>query len=1176
MEEVPAADGSDPLRVSGCELHRGPGAGPVPEPATPSSSPSSPCASGPPRPHSPPGSPCASRPPRPHSPPGSAVSAVSALQSKVKALSERRAAGRDRDDRGPAGQTPAPLSAASGQPQAVKRAPPAVLGSPAAGKWQSSSSDEEAELHVQARGYLANFPPPGDAEARGEVGGGDGCEAGPVAGLASLPRELGEGASLENLSDLGCSLPEEPPCAKPWAPPKGFWKSARPETLLLNGDGPSAGERPPGGPPAGTGAQRRAWTASGKGARREIQRSDSLEGHLRSCVQTEAGLAAPLGGLWRADSWESVCSSGSSLSLAERVEMNRGILKQMLSSPRSKYLEGEHQAEDTAEFSGRGSMAPNDSDWDSGISLQGSENSQRCDSRAFVLSDDLPLSPRHEQAKRLLERARMKARSYPVKADHTILPIQRDNPEPSSRAGLPLRRAPLMGREGVAAVSGNLSDSSSGDSACGPRRRHGQSPTRVRFEDESEKDAEVRYLERLRQRRRAGERAQGPLVSKPNLSSYVNGRKEGETGAAAEANRASECTALWNKKTRRNQERGAVNGGTHNKAAPQEAAGRKCNSCGTVLEGASASHFSLNSNCHPTQTACEHNSQEKTVPVWVAPDLPDRTVRTERIKETYIGEVDGAGERDSGTENAGGGSAGERASTLGKLKRRSRKGDGRQEAGLGPYARMAAAGSCHGAPSPPEASARRPRRAAGALPPNPYASEGSGRRPASPAADGAPAPPFVEVSGHLPVKDTPPNALPIKSALKSGPKNRPSGQRVVKLVPSPEYRLIHLDGLEEPCSPEPSLPPGAAPEQPADPEALRQSLEERLCAALSYREDGPSLLKPCPPELSITSAGPAPCIRPSSLKYSPARGLCDYEVTDPWDPATEETVVGQYHQVNGELCLESVNVCSAPARGPMRAEHLREDSSDLTHGAESHKRVVFEGFDQRESKPKLSLRRFFSAMGLNSMGKHSKGRSSSMEQLSFSPKSSPASPNPTHKHYGQLKKAPSLQSLRMGSPFAQLRKASSVQNLQVPKKKGDRSSAYMPGDQPCSPAYSRGLQRALSVEDVGSPSAVRSVGRVSQAFPDGTLLLELRRPPNGPFGFLISRGKGRPDSGVYVEEMGDSSTQKLYAGLLGVGDEILEVSGEKVAGLSLDQVTRIMTQDCSTSIRVLRHRQAQR
>ncbi|XP_071019227.1 rho GTPase-activating protein syd-1-like [Oncorhynchus clarkii lewisi] len=112
----------------------------------------------------------------------------------------------------------------------------------------------------------------------------------------------------------------------------------------------------------------------------------------------------------------------------------------------------------------------------------------------------------------------------------------------------------------------------------------------------------------------------------------------------------------------------------------------------------------------------------------------------------------------------------------------------------------------------------------------------------------------------------------------------------------------------------------------------------------------------------------------------------------------------------------------------------------------------------------------------------------------------------------------------------------------------------------------------LSVEDVSSPSGVRSMRRVAQAFPDGTLLLELSRPPKGPFGFLISRGKGRPDSGVYVEEMGDSSTVKMYGGLLGVGDELLEVNCEKVAGLSLDLVTRLLTQENIASVRVLRHR----
>lgn len=43
----------------------------------------------------------------------------------------------------------------------------------------------------------------------------------------------------------------------------------------------------------------------------------------------------------------------------------------------------------------------------------------------------------------------------------------------------------------------------------------------------------------------------------------------------------------------------------------------------------------------------------------------------------------------------------------------------------------------------------------------------------------------------------------------------------------------------------------------------------------------------------------------------------------------------------------------------------------------------------------------------------------------------------------------------------------------------------------------------------------------------------------------------------------DSSTKMKYAGLLAIGDEILEVNGEKVASLSLDQVTHLLTRNTS-------------
>ncbi|KAG9343185.1 hypothetical protein JZ751_014164 [Albula glossodonta] len=235
------------------------------------------------------------------------------------------------------------------------------------------------------------------------------------------------------------------------------------------------------------------------------------------------------------------------------------------------------------------------------------------------------------------------------------------------------------------------------------------------------------------------------------------------------------------------------------------------------------------------------------------------------------------------------------------------------------------------------------------------------------------------------------------------------------------------------------------------------------------------------------------------------------------------------------------------------------------------RRFLLEGPDPREARPKLSLRRFFSAIGLTSTGWLRPGRSSSVERLNSTYQQSPV-PSPSSGHHGRLKKTPSLQSLGQRPPLIVLRRSSSVQDLPLQVKE-ELEALYRQAASPQSPTH-RGLQQALSVENVGRPSGVRPVGRVAQVYHDGTVLLELNRPPSGPFGFVIYRPNGRTDSGVYVELMQDGG--KLYAGLLSVGDEILEVNGKKVCGLSLDQVTRLMTQDSIAYIRVLPHRRAQR
>nr|XP_040039256.1 uncharacterized protein si:dkey-121a11.3 isoform X2 [Gasterosteus aculeatus aculeatus] len=213
----------------------------------------------------------------------------------------------------------------------------------------------------------------------------------------------------------------------------------------------------------------------------------------------------------------------------------------------------------------------------------------------------------------------------------------------------------------------------------------------------------------------------------------------------------------------------------------------------------------------------------------------------------------------------------------------------------------------------------------------------------------------------------------------------------------------------------------------------------------------------------------------------------------------------------------------------------------------------------RNQPSRLSLRRLFSNVGL------SRTRAGSLDRLASRPDPSASSPTPPvpKKSPGLLKKTPSAAH---GSPFSQLRKSLSVESfaLEQKKKKTDRSADYRP-------AADQLVQRCLSVEDVSRPSLVRSIGRVLDVCSDGTFLLEVIRPKSQMYGFIISRGRGRPDSGVYVEDMVDSSTKKLYAGLLAVGDEILEVNGEKVACLSLDQVTHMLTESPSATIRLLRH-----
>ncbi|XP_029309170.1 LOW QUALITY PROTEIN: uncharacterized protein LOC115022341 [Cottoperca gobio] len=1088
-------------------------------------------------------------------------SAVHALQTKVKTLTQRRTKGRDREKERERLDTEVLVSSPAGQisskvllRQRPKGKAQIFLPAPS---WRSgaaknlSSSDEEEEVEVQVS-FQIHSPP---AESRGEQVFQEGEKTederserneDQVSFLTGL-YGLGEGTSLESLlSDHSSSSKDEPSHPPPlpglssllantsasttssipsftsststrhWAPPRGFWKVARPETLLLNGVGSN---NTPSTLPlknhnqteAVAEPQRKSKPNAGSvvdasEASSEFKHSDSIECYLDRCEQKELDAGYLAKGLCSSDSWESTSSQSGVLSADETLKVKqRAYIK--LRERQQNYREGREQSEgENADYYGdrtcrmdckvEGAHGVLDSS-DSAIFAQELEPYLR----SLVISDELPLSPRHEQAKLLLERARLKARSNHIKGDRpcrrshsdqrsTIKKQQIESPSPT-----PVPKA-VQTKEDHAAqtVSGTLlipnqRDISPGDQS-GRSRRYGCSPTRVRFEDESEKEAESRYLDRVRQRNRPGMPKSKSKESNTDSSSSGSERSRSHRSVSMPPSQKKEVVGVSGEPTTVIKEIIVLV--------------KKCEACGSVVrEPQPVSSPSDPKNTEPQQP---ENPREKAIPRWVPHNKPEASTRPKApLTVTFAGAFVLGENKESST--------GWKSSGFGKLRRRSRKGESRLESGNGPYG-----------PSWAQRRNSNPRnrvnlsRAVSFAPDSPVAVE----------------PHLLEASG---LRESPPPTLPIKSALKSSSRNRSAaGQSTV------QFQISSNQGGE-----------GGSQHS-----ALLDSQEARGQGAVALTQGTPA------------TSNPVPCIRPSTLRYSAA-----IPAVELWDATPDGA--GMSDAGPGPECRPALRGLAMSRAEDLRAELLRAEHLK----AEAIWEENCDGSRKTDGRPKLFLRRFFSSIGLNSVGRLVKGgRSSSMEQLSIAPapRVSSASSSPTRRPQPSMRmqRTPSLQTLHTVLPLAQLRKASSVQSLE---RRTERSTILGEVQIPYGLASSPQLEfhRALSAEDVLASRIARPVGRVTQAFPDGTLLLELVRPPNGPFGFVISRGKGRPDTGVYVEKVGDGGGgEGPYIGLLGIGDEILQVNGEAVAGLSLDHVTRLMTRESTASLRIMPARRIQR
>nr|XP_019589472.1 PREDICTED: uncharacterized protein KIAA1614 homolog isoform X2 [Rhinolophus sinicus] len=1032
----------------------------------------------------------------------------------------------------------------------------------------------------------------------------------------------------------------------PW-PPEAVWTLPHHERGLLPGPG-SLHESPihrltPGWPRGPGPCNKVTHTANPRKGRSHLL-WDGLGtgGDLDSLSLTPKEDFVPrpalLGGLWRAGDLGALDTGGSALPLSDRVERNRLLLQEMLlvggKGPPKVGLQAWPPSWDRT-----GPERPaGDVDWDSGISLQDSDQNRTSGPKP----EPVLRSPRHEEGKHLLQRARMKARTRPLRASHDIVPTVAQGSRDGGRSPALDRRTPLACREQL--QNGSTSDSSSGESSSGQWPKRGPSPSHVRFEDESAREAESRYLERLQQRQRQvlspalQTGGQGPLRSKPELADYIAGGLQ-----------------------RRDAREGALHGlvGRLDQRAlpaplPTRGSQRTCRACGSCIKDRRPVQGKAASNPRVPQereaaSGLEGPSAEPlgscglSAPVWL---LPARQgLRTEWLRETHVGDSVRAEEVDSALDST---------DTSDSCRTDS------EEAGTSQPSR--ARGPARGSSPRPRGS--RPRgghrwsrkepsespRASHYLPDvdlkevSDEAKEGRGHTPegalfpredafSQPPAQGSeraslgsqwqPGPGMGNPGSH-PVDSWAPfrKACATTSFMKLASPGPDTQTQVVESHESLETEPLQqnhdeLSAPHQAQQPAASLSPeGWVPTPPSSRNTTSPGSHRKAALAGPRRpgDQGETMDSPPSPSRSVVptacelsppqTESCSPHVRQPLLTLS--TNNCNNSIPgrlqEPWGGAIHEGGVlqgtrSQEPEEPLDNCRDDVGTISSVAitlsLASEEPESSREPEGGLQRTELSSQGLVssgaLPGVSARPGPPSaapsdrnkkssssiastLGLKKFFLALGQGTRPRLGKSRSCSVEQLQ-----SPLPGSASHTSTPKVKRAPSLQYLHLVSPPHQHRKAASFQNLHsLLSGKVDRSSLYLvgePGDDSAAGRLAKAPpRRALSVEDVGAPSLARTVGRVVEVFPDGTSQLQLQRSPEGTFGFCVASGNGRRDSGLYVQEMADTSTAKLYSGLLGVGDEILEVNGAKVAGLGLAHVQELLAHAESLSLRVLRQR----
>ncbi|XP_053381041.1 uncharacterized protein LOC123551801 [Mercenaria mercenaria] len=204
-------------------------------------------------------------------------------------------------------------------------------------------------------------------------------------------------------------------------------------------------------------------------------------------------------------------------------------------------------------------------------------------------------------------------------------------------------------------------------------------------------------------------------------------------------------------------------------------------------------------------------------------------------------------------------------------------------------------------------------------------------------------------------------------------------------------------------------------------------------------------------------------------------------------------------------------------------------------------------------------------------------------------------PNPTsqssqgskdnHSSFPKVKKAPSLKSFT--SLFSRKKKKKGQFVIEDVENAGKKGSSLSRSEQ--KHALSNGKHqhwaschsletmessnhhqpvRKQSRETVSLQQEIQPMGKLLKVNPDGTQIIQLVKPENGPIGFFIANGSGKYGNGIFVSRFVEKRPEQCFAGLLGVGDEILEVNGHLVRDLSQDAVYNLISASAVVLVKV--------